>query len=102
MKDFFPEPIRALSAFDGPFDAYRLSARNCEVLFASYPAGTRIPPHGHETDNVGVITRGELILSMHGETRRFAVGEWYHVPAGVQHAAAFEIDTAEIEFWFDA
>ncbi len=46
--------------FEGPFDAYRLAAEHCEVLFASYPAGTSIPPHTHETENYGVITEGEL------------------------------------------
>jgi len=24
--------------FDGPFDAYKLRAQGCDVLFASYPA----------------------------------------------------------------
>jgi hypothetical protein len=38
----FPELIRSLAPFDGPFDAYRLAAEGCEVLFASYPAGTEI------------------------------------------------------------
>jgi hypothetical protein len=30
------------------------------------------------------------------------VGEWYHVPAGIEHAADFAADGAEIEFWFRA
>ena len=38
----FPAEIRALPDFDGPFDAYRLQAEGCEVLFAIYPAGTSI------------------------------------------------------------
>ena len=54
----FPELLRALPKFDGPFDAHRLAAEPCDVLFASYPADTRIDPHAHETDNVGVITKG--------------------------------------------
>ena len=96
----FPPEIEALPAFDGPFDAFRLAADGCEVLFASYPAGTAIALHRHDTDNVGVITKGELRLSMNGETTRHGVGEWYHVPAGVAHAAEFSDDSAEIEFWF--
>jgi len=28
------------------------------------------------------------------------VGEWYHVPANVEHSAVFEVETDEIEFWF--
>lgn len=96
----FPPQITALPAFDGPFDAYRLAANGCDVLFASYPAGTVIAPHRHDTDNVGVITKGALIVTIDGDNKTFAVGEWYHIPAGVEHAAHFDVDSAEIEFWF--
>ena len=100
--DFLPPRIRALPDFDGPFDAFRLTADGADVLFATYPAGTTIDPHRHETDNVGVIIRGELILTMDGEDSRFGPGDWYHVPPGRTHAAQFDQDTAEIEFWFSA
>lgn len=96
----FPELLRALPPFDGPFDAFKLEAKNCDVLFASYPAGTAIPPHSHETENVGVITRGELILTLDGSEKRYRTGEWYHVPANAIHAARFDMETSEIEFWF--
>ena len=96
-----PPQIRALPEFDGPFDAFRLAAEGCEVLFATYPAGTVIAPHRHETDNVGVITTGQLILEIGGAERRYGPGAWYHVAPGVEHAARFDADTAEIEFWFD-
>ena len=69
----FPLQLRNLPKFDGPFDAHKLTADGCFVLFASYPAGISIPPHTHETDNVGVITQGELILSMNGAEQRFGV-----------------------------
>jgi len=98
----YPDLIRSLPPFDGPFDAYRLKAENCEVLFASYPPGTKISPHAHETNNVGIITRGELILTIDGKTERFAVGDWYQVPANIEHSAEFEVETSEIEFWFSA
>ncbi len=96
----FPEQLKALPKFDGPFDAYKLTAQNCDVLFASYPIGTEIPPHTHDTDNVGVITQGELILIMDGEEKHYKPGDWYHVPAQAIHAARFEQETSEIEFWF--
>jgi quercetin dioxygenase-like cupin family protein len=101
-SDFLPPRIRALPDFDGPFDAFRLAADGADVLFATYPAGTSIDPHHHETDNVGVIIRGELILTMDGEESRFGPGDWYHVPPERTHAAQFDQDTAEIEFWFSA
>lgn len=100
LDNYYPDLIRQLPAFDGPFEAFRLAARDCDVLFATYPAGTIIPPHSHETENVGVITRGELLLTLDGQTRRIGAGDWYHVPAGKEHQAEFREDTAEIEFWF--
>lgn len=100
--EFLPERIRALPEFDGPFDAYRLTAAGADVLFATYPAGTAIDPHTHDTDNVGVIIRGELILSVAGRDSRYGPGDWYHLPPGTEHSARFDQDTAEIEFWFSA
>ena len=100
MSRSFPDRVRALPPFDGPFDAFRLAAEGCEVLFASYPAGTVIEPHTHETENCGVITAGELILRTDGAERRYGPGDWYHVSPGQEHSARFEVDTSEIEFWF--
>jgi len=96
----YPDKIKTLPLYNGRFDAYKLEAKDSDVLFASYPAGTAIPAHSHETDNYGVITRGELILTMNGEVTRYGVGDWYHVPVGTRHAAEFEQETDEIEFWF--
>lgn len=101
MAGNYPCRIKELPLYDGRFDAYKLEAKDSNVLFASYPAGTSIPVHTHETDNHGVITRGELILTLGSQVTRYGVGDWYHVPAGAEHSALFEKDTDEIEFWFD-
>jgi quercetin dioxygenase-like cupin family protein len=96
----FPDLIRQLPDFEGSFDAYRLEASGCDVLFASYPVGTEIEPHVHPTRNCGVVTQGELLLTRQGKETRFAVGEWYFIEANEEHAASFGVDTSEIEFWF--
>ena len=101
-KPAFPDIIRSLPAFAGPFDAYQLNAENCTVLFASYPAATEIAEHSHTTENIGVITSGELILTAAGETKRYAAGDWYHLLPGQPHSARFECETSEIEFWFES
>jgi quercetin dioxygenase-like cupin family protein len=98
----FPDRIRSLPPFEGPFDAHRLAAEGCEVLFASYPAGTVIEPHRHATENIGLITEGELILIVDGSETTYNTGDWYHLSSGTEHAARFETATAEIEFWFEA
>ncbi|ALO46668.1 cupin domain-containing protein [Pseudohongiella spirulinae] len=100
MSGKYPNRIKQLPLYDGRFDAYKLTAEGADVLFASYPAGTSIPEHTHDTDNHGVITRGELLLTMNGKTERYGVGSWYHVPAHTPHAADFEVATDEVEFWF--
>lgn len=100
LTDYFPEHIRNLPAYAGQFEAYELTGRDCRVLFGSYPAGSVVEAHSHDTDNVGIITRGELRLTMDGKTSVIRAGEWYHVPKGKEHAAAFAVDTADIEFWF--
>lgn len=101
MPGSYPERVKQLPVYDGRFDAHQLTAEGCNVLFASYPAGTSIAAHTHATDNHGVITKGELVLCIHGKTQTVGVGDWYHVPANVEHSAHFEVETDEIEFWFD-
>jgi quercetin dioxygenase-like cupin family protein len=98
----FPKKMQMLERYSERFEAFRLRAHKCEVLFAMYPAGTDIEPHNHDTENWGGITKGELILKLDGKEQRYKPGEWYHVPALKEHAARFEVDTEEIEFWFDA
>ncbi len=100
MSGSYPNRIKQLPLYDGRFDAYRLEAKGSDVLFASYPAGTEIPLHSHNTENHGVITKGELILTIDGKTEKIGVGQWYTVPANVEHSARFEVQTDEVEFWF--
>ena len=96
----FPEQINKLPPFEGPFDAHRLAAEGCDVLFATYPPDTHIADHHHATDNVGVITSGELRLTIDGVETRYGCGEWYRVPPNVVHSASFAVASTEIEFWF--
>ncbi|MET0362562.1 MAG: cupin domain-containing protein [Sphingobium sp.] len=96
----FPDFVRALPVYEGRFAANRLAAEGCDVLFATYPAGTAIEEHHHDTRNWGVITKGALYLTVEGEERRYGPGDWYTVAANLPHSARFEEETAEIEFWF--
>lgn len=96
----FPGAITQLPRFDGPFDAYRLAATGCEVLFASYPRDTAIEAHSHDTHNVGVITTGRLWLTVDGSEATYGPGDWYEITPGTAHSARFDEPTSEIEFWF--
>lgn len=46
-----------------------------DVLFATCPAGTRVPDHVHDTDNDGVVTRGAIFLTLNGEETRVSIGK---------------------------
>ena len=98
----FPERIQRLEPYSERFAAFKLAASGCDVLFATYPAGTKIEEHTHPTDNWGVITRGAMFITMNGQTLRFGPGDWYHVSAGTEHSAHCDSLTEEIEFWFAA
>jgi mannose-6-phosphate isomerase-like protein (cupin superfamily) len=99
--DTFPAKIRTLEPYSGRFSAFRLQAHCCDVLFASYPAGTSVEPHTHTTENWGVVTKGTLVIVVGGIESRVGPGRWYHVPARAEHSARFDVDTETIEFWFE-
>lgn len=101
MSAPFPERIAQLPSFDGHFTARELNAEGCRVLFASYTAGEQVPAHDHDTDNHGLVTAGELLLTLDGVEQCVPAGSWYQVPKFAEHAARFEQDTAMIEFWFE-
>lgn len=96
----FPDLIDSLPPFDGHFTARELAGDKANVLFASYPAGTAIPAHSHETENIGVVTQGTLELITDGRSSLYNCGDWYHLLPGQEHSAFFPEDTAIIEFWF--
>ncbi len=95
----FPSLLQALPRFNGSLDARALHAPGTDVLLVSYPSCTDIPPHLHDTENVGVVTQGELLLTLNGAEQRIGIGGWYHIPARAMHAARTLVATATIEFW---
>lgn len=98
----FPTRIKNLPPFEGAFDAFKLTAKDCDILFATYPPGTSIDPHAHDTDNWGVITKGKMFITMDGKETGYGIGDWYHVPSHAVHSARCDEETEEIEFWFRA
>lgn len=105
MLSNYPEIIKLLPKQIGKVDTsskFKLEANDCKVLFASYQPGTSIPKHKHiDSDIVGVVTKGQITLTIEGVTSKYSVGEWYHIPPGAEHETMFEQDTDEIEFWFN-
>ena len=55
MTEQYPERIKTLPVQMGRVDKsakYKLEAKDCNVLFASYQAGTSIPLHAHEDTDI--------------------------------------------------
>lgn len=98
--DLLPPAIRELPQTGAHLPAHHLAAVGCDVLFVPCPAGSNLPPHSHDTDNLGVIISGEAIVTVDGQTRRYGAGEWYETAAGEDHAVRFDVDTVQIEFRF--
>ncbi len=48
--------------------------------------GASIPPHGHLHEQVGMVVKGEMELTIAGETRVVKEGDIYVVPGDVQHS----------------
>ena len=48
---------------------------------------TRYSEHTHETETAHIILRGEMTLTMNGQTKIYRVGERCDVPAGEVHSA---------------
>lgn len=96
----FPEPIDRLPRLAGPLDARWLEARGCRVIFASYRAQERIPVCHHSSESVGVVTQGEMWLTLQGVERPIRAGQWYHIPRLAPHAVRFGTMTATVEFRF--
>jgi unsaturated pyranuronate lyase len=48
--------------------------------------GLRMPEHRHPQEQLGVVVRGELDLSIAGDTRRRRPGDLWVIPADVPHS----------------
>jgi mannose-6-phosphate isomerase-like protein (cupin superfamily) len=45
------------------------------------------PEHTHRSESAHVILRGEMSMTMHGETKTYRRGERCNLPAGIVHTA---------------
>jgi quercetin dioxygenase-like cupin family protein len=68
------------------------------VCGVEYDAGYGVGLHAHEhTEQVMVVTRGELELTVDGETRTLAAGDWAVINRGVEHSVRTEHGCAFFE-----
>jgi quercetin dioxygenase-like cupin family protein len=48
-------------------------------------AGAIVPSHSHPHEQFGMLIRGEMQMTIAGETRTVQAGDLYFVPGGVEH-----------------
>jgi quercetin dioxygenase-like cupin family protein len=48
--------------------------------------GAVIPPHSHPHEQVGMLLRGEMQVTIAGETRTVKPGDIYIAPGGIEHS----------------
>jgi hypothetical protein len=99
MTDF-PDRIERLPRLAGELQARGLSCPGCAVLFLAYPAAESVAARAHLDETVGLVTAGEMRLTVGGVERCYRATQWYHIPAEAPHAARFTAPTAVIEFRF--
>ena len=78
-----------------------IHAVGCEqvlVCRVNYDPGFGVGTHSHEhTEQVMIVTEGELELTVDGETRTLGVGDWAVINRGVVHSVRSETGAQFIE-----
>jgi mannose-6-phosphate isomerase-like protein (cupin superfamily) len=87
----YPDMIRNLPEIDLPIEGIRgwlLQSDDKQVVFFDIQPVGKVPPHSH-CDQWGLMIEGEMSLTIGGETKTYRKGDWYYIPAGVEHSATF-------------
>ncbi|MDH4219184.1 MAG: cupin domain-containing protein [Candidatus Aminicenantes bacterium] len=87
----YPAMIRNLPEIDLPIEGIRgwlLQSDDKQVVFFDIQPVGKVPPHSH-CDQWGLMIEGEMSLTIGGETKTYRKGDWYYIPAGVEHSATF-------------
>jgi quercetin dioxygenase-like cupin family protein len=99
----YPEMIRDLPEIDIPIEGIRgwliQSPGNQVVFFDIQPVG-KVPPHSH-CNQWGMVIEGEMSLTIGDKNKTYYKGDWYFIPAGVEHSATFPTRVQVIDI-FDA
>lgn len=87
----FPDMIRGLPEIEiaaAGIKGWLVQAPATQIVFFDIQPVGRIPPHAH-CAQWGMVIEGEMALTIGGETKTYRKGDWYFIPAGVEHSAAF-------------
>lgn len=99
FSDFIHQLPLADIAFEG-VEARLLAGPHGQAVFFCLPAGAQVPPHSHGAQ-WGIVVKGELELTIGGETRTYRAGDSYHIGDGVEHAGKIDAECWVIDVFAD-
>jgi quercetin dioxygenase-like cupin family protein len=73
-----------------------LHGERMTVAFFTLAAGSSVPEHAHDHEQIGSVLSGEMELSIGNEKRIVTAGQAYHIPSGVPHTGACLKGPAEV------
>jgi quercetin dioxygenase-like cupin family protein len=78
--------VRPYKIWDG---AVARSVRGERITFAvvDLEPNRVVPEHSHANEQLGLVLRGAITMTIAGEARRLGVGDTYVIPGGVPHGA---------------
>ena len=77
-----------------------IPADHATIALSDLAPRTVIETHKHDTEQVGLVMKGSLVLVIAGEQRILTPGDTYRVPAGAAHGArAFEEPSQILTIW---
>ena len=87
----YPEMIRDLPEIDISMEGIQgwlFQSSNKQIVFFDIQPVGHVPPHSH-CSQWGMVIEGEMSLTIGNETKIYRKGDWYFIPAGVEHSATF-------------
>jgi quercetin dioxygenase-like cupin family protein len=80
------DKVRPYKIWDG---ARARAVRGDRITFAvvDVDAGVAVPEHKHGNEQLGLVLKGEITMTVDGESRTLRVGDTYVIRGDVPHAA---------------
>jgi len=70
------------------------------LTFFTFEPGAVVPEHAHENEQITIVTRGAMELTLNGETRLLRAGDGVCIPPNATHKAVIlDEETEAYDAW---